>query len=138
MNNYPQASRILVAIDCIIFGFDGKDIKLLLVKRNFEPEKGKWSLMGGFVNTEEDLSDGAARILQNLTGLTNIYVEQLATFGKADRDPGERTVSVVFFALIKIDHHDSEAVRNHNASWISLEQRPKLIFDHEQMVEQAI
>ncbi|TLU99488.1 NUDIX hydrolase [Dyadobacter luticola] len=137
MTNYPQATRILVAIDCIIFGFDGKDIKLLLVKRNFEPEKGKWSLMGGFVNKDEDLSDGAARILYNLTGLKNIYVEQLETFGKASRDPAERTVSVVFFALIKIDDHDSEAVRSHNASWITLEARPQLIFDHEQMVVRA-
>lgn len=138
MNNYPQASRILVAIDCIIFGFDGKDIKLLLIKRNFEPEKGKWSLMGGFLNADEDLNDGAARILQTLTGLKDIYVEQLETFGKADRDPGERTVSVVFFALIKIDDHDSESVKTHNASWITLDSRPKLIFDHEQMVLRAI
>ncbi|OJV19969.1 MAG: DNA mismatch repair protein MutT [Dyadobacter sp. 50-39] len=138
MTNYPQASRILVAIDCIIFGFDGKDIKLLLIKRNFEPEKGKWSLMGGFLNADEDLADGAVRILYNLTGLKDIYVEQLETFGKANRDPGERTVSVVFFALIKIDDHDSEAVKSHNASWISLDTRPKLIFDHEQMVARAI
>lgn len=138
MNNYPQASRILVAIDCIIFGFDGKDIKLLLIKRNFEPEKGKWSLMGGFLNADEDLADGAVRILYNLTGLKDIYVEQLETFGKAGRDPGERTVSVVFFALIKIEDHDSEAVKSHNASWISLESRPALIFDHEQMVSRAI
>ncbi|MCF0052736.1 NUDIX hydrolase [Dyadobacter sp. LJ53] len=138
MNNYPQASRILLAIDCIIFGFDGKDIKLLLIKRNFEPEKGKWSLMGGFLNADEDLSDGAARILYNLTGLKNIYVEQLETYGKINRDPGERTVSVVFFALIQIDDHDSDAVKNHNASWITLENRPSLIFDHEDMVCKAI
>lgn len=138
MNNYPQASRILLAIDCIIFGFDGRDIKLLLIKRNFEPEKGKWSLMGGFLNADEDLADGAARILYNLTGLKNIYVEQLETYGKINRDPAERTVSVVFFALIQIDDHDSEAVRSHNASWITLENRPALIFDHEDMVCKAI
>ena len=138
MNHYPQASRILLAIDCIIFGFDGKDIKLLLIKRNFEPEKGKWSLMGGFLNQDEDLSDGAARILYNLTGLKNIYVEQLETYGRIDRDPAERTVSVVFFALIQIDDHDSEAVKSHNASWITLENRPALIFDHEHMVCKAI
>ncbi|SKB44130.1 NUDIX hydrolase [Dyadobacter psychrophilus] len=138
MNNYPQASRILLAIDCIIFGFDGRDIKLLLIKRNFEPEKGKWSLMGGFLNADEDLADGAARILYNLTGLKNIYVEQLETYGKINRDPAERTVSVVFFALIQIDDHDSEAVRSHNAFWITLENRPALIFDHEHMVCKAI
>jgi 8-oxo-dGTP diphosphatase len=138
MYKYPVTSRILLAIDCIIFGFDGKDIKLLLVKRNMEPEKGKWSLMGGFLREEEDLEIGAARILYDLTGLTDVYVEQLETFGKVNRDPAERTVSVVFFALIQIDEHDSEAVKNHNAAWISLDKRPDLIFDHEDMVLRAI
>ncbi|GLU52004.1 NUDIX hydrolase [Dyadobacter frigoris] len=138
MYRYPVTSRILLAIDCIIFGFDGKDIKLLLVKRNLEPEMGKWSLMGGFLREDEDLEVGAGRIIFYLTGLKNIYVEQLETFGKVNRDPAERTVSVVFFALIQIDEHDSEAVRNHNASWISLDQRPELIFDHNEMVGRAI
>jgi len=138
MYTYPLSSRILLAIDCIIFGFDGKDIKLLLIKRNFEPEKGNWSLMGGFLKEEEDLEAGAGRILHDLTGLTNIYVEQLEVFGKINRDPAERTVSVVFFALIQIDEHDAEAVKSHNASWISLDKRPQLIFDHNQMVDRAI
>ncbi|WP_254562545.1 NUDIX hydrolase [Dyadobacter diqingensis] len=138
MYSYPLSSRILLAIDCIIFGFDGKDIKLLLIKRNFEPELGKWSLMGGFLKEEEDLEAGASRILYDLTGLKDIYVEQLEVFGKVNRDPAERTVSVVFFALIQIEEHDAEAVRSHNASWISLDKRPQLIFDHEQMVMRAI
>lgn len=138
MYSYPLSSRILLAIDCIIFGFDGKDIKLLLVKRNFEPEKGNWSLMGGFLEEEEDLEAGAGRILHDLTGLKNVYVEQLEVFGKINRDPAERTVSVVFFALIQIDEHDAEAVKSHNAAWISLDKRPQLIFDHDQMVDRAI
>lgn len=138
MYRYPVTSRILLAIDCIIFGFDGKDLKLLLVKRNLEPEMGKWSLMGGFLREDEDLEVGAGRIIFYLTGLKNIYVEQLETFGKVHRDPAERTVSVVFFALIQIEEHDSEAVKNHNASWISLGQRPQLIFDHNEMVSRAI
>jgi len=138
MYSYPLSSRILLAIDCIIFGFDGKDIKLLLVKRNFEPEKGKWSLMGGFLEEQEDLEAGAGRILYDLTGLKNVYVEQLEVFGKVNRDPAERTVSVVFFALIQIDEHDAEAVKSHNAAWISLDKRPPLIFDHNQMVDRAI
>jgi 8-oxo-dGTP diphosphatase len=138
MYSYPLSSRILLAIDCIIFGFDGKDIKLLLVKRNFEPEMGKWSLMGGFLKEEEDLEAGASRILYDLTGLKDIYVEQLEVFGKVNRDPAERTVSIVFFALIRIEDHDAEAVKSHNASWISLDKCPQLIFDHEQMVLRAI
>lgn len=138
MYRYPVSPRILLAIDCIVFGFDGKDMKLLLVKRNLEPEMGKWSLMGDFLREDEDLEVGAARILKTLTGLTDVYVEQLETFGKVQRDPAERTVSVVFFALIQIDEHDKEAARNHNAYWIGLDKRPELIFDHEEMVRRAI
>lgn len=138
MKRYSDAARMLVAIDCIIFGFDGAEIKLLIIKRNFEPEKGKWSLMGGFVKSTEDLEEGAKRILYNLTGLKDIYVEQILTAGKVDRDPVERTISVVYFALINIHDHDQEAVRSHNAQWLSLKKRPQLIFDHDEMVSKAI
>jgi len=138
MKRYPEAIRILVAIDCIIFGFDGEEIKLLLIKRNFEPEMGKWSLMGGFLKQDEDLEDGAGRILYNLTGLDNIYVEQIMTAGKVDRDPVERTISVVFFALININNQDQEAVQAHNAYWWSLRKKPALIFDHDEMVVKAL
>lgn len=138
MRSYPNAARILVAIDCIIFGFDGEEIKLLVIKRNFEPEKGNWSLMGGFLKQEEDLEAGAIRILYNLTGLDNIYVEQIHTAGRVDRDPVERTISVVFFALININDKELEAVERHNAQWWSLSQKPKLIFDHDEMVNKAI
>jgi 8-oxo-dGTP diphosphatase len=137
MTRYPSFG-IHLAIDCIIFGFDGKDIKLLLIKRNFEPEKGNWSLMGGFLGASESLEEGADRVLYDLTGLKNIYVEQLGVYGDINRDPVARTVSVVFFALINIDEHDVEAMMAHNASWISLEERPSLIFDHNEMVHKAI
>ncbi|WP_025764567.1 NUDIX hydrolase [Dyadobacter tibetensis] len=138
MVKYPAALKVFVAIDCIIFGFDGRDLKLLLVKRNLEPQKGNWSLMGGFLYPDEDLDQGAGRIVKELTGLTNIYCEQLTVKGDKNRDPGARTVSVVYFALIKIEESDEELVRSHNASWIVLERRPDLIFDHNQMVLDAI
>lgn len=138
MKRYPDAIRILVAIDCIIMGFDGTAIKLLLIKRNFEPEKGKWSLMGGFLHQNEDLEAGAERILFDLTGLNNIFVEHITTAGKIDRDPVERTISVVFFALININNQDQEALNAHNAQWLSLEEKPELIFDHDEMVTKAI
>lgn len=138
MHKYQNANRMLVAIDCIIFGFDGEEIKLLVVKRKIKPEKDKWSLMGGFLDQTEDLEEGASRILYNLTGLNNIYVEQIMTAGKIDRDPVERTISVVFFALINIHDQDQEAVKAHNAYWWSLEQKPKLIFDHDEMVAKAL
>ncbi|MCU0468699.1 MAG: NUDIX hydrolase [Arcicella sp.] len=138
MNNYPHTNRILVALDCIVFGFDGEEIKLLLIKRNFEPEKGKWSLMGGFLESHEDLEVAANRILYDLTGLKDIYFEEIQTFGKVDRDPVERTLSVCFFALINIHAHDQDSAKAQNAYWINLKNRPELIFDHNQMVTIAL
>ncbi|MCK8492243.1 MULTISPECIES: NUDIX hydrolase [Spirosoma] len=138
MIHYTHPNRILVALDCIIFGFDGEEIKLLLIKRNFEPEKGKWSLMGGFLNETEDLEAASQRILYELTGLTNNYLEQLQTFGAVNRDPVERTISVIYYALVNIEQQDVNAIKAHNAYWISLTNKPELIFDHDAMVEQAL
>ena len=138
MKKYPHTTRLLVAMDCIVIGFDGEDLKILIIKRNFEPEKNKWSLMGGFVNQEEDLKVAANRILFELTGLQDIYFEELQTFGKVNRDPVERTISICFFALINILKYDQGPVNEHNAHWISLKNRPNLIFDHNQMVDLAL
>lgn len=138
MANYPHINRILVALDCIVFGFDGEDIKLLLIKRNFDPERGKWSLMGGFLESDEDLEDATNRILYDLTGLKGIYFEEIQTFGKVNRDPVERTLSVCFFALINIHAHDQDSAKAQNAFWINLKNRPELIFDHNEMVDIAL
>ena len=135
---YQHSTRILVALDCIIFGFDAESLKLLLIKRNFEPEFGKWSLMGGFLNEEENLEDAARRILYNLTGLQNNYLEQLQTFGTLNRDPVERTISVVYYSLVNILDQDVNTIQAHNASWIDLAKKPALIFDHDQMVACAL
>ena len=102
MTKYQKQTRLLAAVDCIIFGFDGEALKLLLIQRGFEPEKGKWSLMGGFVQPDEGADDAAIRILKSLTGLEGVYLEQLFTFAQPDRDPIERTLSVAYFALIGI------------------------------------
>src|SRR3982751_3057140 len=108
MTRYPGETRILVAVDCIIFGFDGNDIKLLLIQRGLKPEKGKWSLMGGFLQPKESLDQAANRILKKLTGLEGVYLEQLQTFGDTNRDPVERTVSVAYFALIDIHQYEKQ------------------------------
>jgi ADP-ribose pyrophosphatase YjhB (NUDIX family) len=135
---YSASSHISIALDCIIFGFDGETLNLLLVKRNFDPERGKWSLMGGFLDREEGLEEAARRILFELTGLENVYMEQLQTFGRVDRDPAERTISVGHFALINIEHHNEELARRNNAYWLPLNDHPNLIFDHEEMVTVAL
>src|SRR5215218_7035960 len=108
MTHYKGQHHILVALDCIIFGFDGKDIKLLLIQRGFEPEKNKWSLMGGFLEEKENLDQGANRILKQLTGLEDIYLEQVHSFSEVDRDPVERTVSVSYFSLIDIERYKKQ------------------------------
>ncbi len=128
---------MLVALDCIIFGFDGETLKLLLIKRGMEPERGRWSLMGGFMDRNESLDEAASRILYTLTGLRNIYLEQLYAFGEVGRDPVERTVSVSYFALIDIHRHDAELVKQYSARWFPIDELPDLIFDHQEMVEKA-
>ena len=134
---YTHEHRCLVAIDCIIFGFDGSEIRLLLVHRGFEPEKGKWSLMGGFLQPKESLEDAANRILQQLTGLKGVYMEQLSVFSDPDRDPVERTLSVAFYALIDIHRYEKQLSENFRPEWFSLNKVPALVFDHNHMVELA-
>ncbi|GAO42459.1 NUDIX hydrolase [Flavihumibacter petaseus] len=134
---YKNYDRFLLAVDCIIFGFDGNSLKALLIKRGFEPEKGKWSLMGGFAAQDESIDQAAGRILLNLTGLDQIYMEQLHCFGEVDRDPGGRVISLAYFALIKIDDSDGEKLEQHNAKWVDLRKLPALIFDHRQMIRLA-
>ncbi len=135
---YSEHDKHYVAIDCIIFGFDNNELKLLILKRKFEPAKGEWSLMGGFLKNGESIEDGARHILFQLTGLNDIYMEQLFTFGDFDRDPGERTISIAFYALIKVSENDRILAEEHGAHWVSIKSLPKLIFDHNLMVEKAL
>jgi len=128
---------MLVAVDCIIFGFDGQDLKLLLIQRGFEPQKGKWSLMGGFVQAGETFDDATSRVLKQLTGLEGVYMEQLFAFGETNRDPVERTISIAYFALVDIHKYEKQISDDFHAEWFLLNKIPKLIFDHERMVELA-
>jgi ADP-ribose pyrophosphatase YjhB (NUDIX family) len=127
----------LVAVDCIIFGFDGQNIKLLLIQRGFEPEKNKWSLMGGFLQAEENLEQASNRILKQLTGLEGVYMEQLQTFSEVTRDPQERTISVAYFALIDIHKYEKQISFSYHPEWFLINQKPKLIFDHDEIVSKA-
>ncbi|MEO8853515.1 MAG: NUDIX domain-containing protein [Ginsengibacter sp.] len=137
LKKYDRQNRMLVAVDCIIFGFDGQEIKLLLIKRGFEPEKGRWSLMGGFVQPEESFETSAQRVLKQLTGLENVYLEQLNAFGDPNRDPLERTASISYFALIDISKYETQINNNFHAEWFSLKKIPSLIFDHKEMIQMA-
>lgn len=138
MNNYYSLnSKFYTSVDCIIFGFHKGELNLLLLKRNFEPAKGNWSLMGGFVQENESVDAAAKRVLAELTGLEQVYMEQVGAFGDIDRDPGGRVISIAYYALININEYDRELVRQHNAFWMNINELPPLIFDHEAMVQKA-
>ena len=140
MTYYNKYPKILNAVDSIIFGFDEneRELKLLILKRKFEPAKGNWSLMGGFVDPDESLDYAAKRIVLHLTGLNNVYMEQLYTFGDLKRDPGGRIISTAYFSLIRINDYDKKLAKSHGAFWISLSELPELIFDHSEMVKKAL
>ena len=135
---YSNQTRLLVAVDCIIFGFDGTDYKLLLIQRGFAPEKEKWSLMGGFVQPEESLDEAAERILKQLTGLHDVYMEEMQAFSQPDRDPIERVIAVAYVALIDIEKYQTQINDDFHARWYSIKELPNLIFDHKKMVEIAL
>jgi ADP-ribose pyrophosphatase YjhB (NUDIX family) len=138
MTRYNKQTRLLAAVDCIIFGFDGTELKLLLIKRSFDPEKGKWSLMGGFVQPDENCLQAANRVLTQLTGLTGVFMEQLRSFSNPGRDPKERTISIAYFALIDIHKYEKQISDQYHPEWFELNQIPPLIFDHNEMVDLAI
>ncbi len=135
---YQNHSKLYVGVDCIIFGLIDGELCILLVKRHFDPGMGRWSLMGGFVEADESVDDAAKRVLANLTGLNDVYMEQVGTFGEIDRDPGERVVSVAYYALVGFNEHDPERLAGHNACWVPLSKMPELLFDHRRMVAQAL
>ncbi len=135
---YSKFRQYYVAVDCIIFGFNKESLKLLLVKRKFEPMKGHWSLMGGFLKENESLDDAAARILHNLTGLSNLYLEQLYTYGEVNRDPEDRVLSVAYYALIPTDQYDKKLGKKYGAYWFDFCKKPDLIFDHDVMMDKAL
>lgn len=133
---YP-GERLLVAIDCIVFGYDEKGLQLLIVKRHIEPGKGLWALMGGLLENSETLDEAAQRIVLKLTGMNDVYLEELKVFSRIDRDPVERIVSVTYFSLINIHNYEHQLTPEFEARWVPIGQLPDLIFDHEQMVEYA-
>ena len=136
--NYSEHPRFHVALDGIIFGFDKGELKLLIHKRRFEPFMGHWSLFGGFLKVEESLEDAANRILYELTGLEDIYMEELQTYGEIERDPAGRVISVAYYALIPAHRYSDDYSRQYGATWVSLKDLPGLIMDHDVMVEKGL
>jgi len=135
---YSGNTKFLVSVDCIIFGFSEGELSLLLFKRNMEPAKGCWSLPGGFIKEHESSEEAASRVLNTLTGLSNLYMEQLRLFSEENRDPGERVLSIAYYALVNVADYDRELVQQYNAYWRNINDLPELIFDHNEMFRVAL
>lgn len=133
---YPHPA---VTVDGVVFGYDDADLKVLLIQRDGDPFKGKWALPGGFVRMEESLEAAVRRELEEETGITELYVEQLYTFGQPKRDPRERVVSVAYYALVKLADHAVRAASDaRNVAWFPVADLPALAFDHEEILEAAL
>ena len=135
---YSQYPKFHVAVDCIIFGFEKGQLKVLLQKRPFEPRQGEWSLMGGFVKRDEDIDHAAQRVLKQLTGLHDIYMKQVGAFGSVNRDSGDRVISIAYFALVDIDRVNEDLNHENSAYWEEMAELPPLLFDHKEMIEGAL
>ena len=138
MTYYKEHSKVWVSVDVIIFGFDESRLKVLIGRRQMDPGRGDWSLYGGFVGPDESINDAAARTLYNLTGLHNLYMRQVGAFGSVDRDPGERVISIAYYALINVKDYDEKLRKEHNLEWVDYNLLPPLYSDHNEMVRQAI
>ena len=130
---YPHPA---VTTDCVIFGFDGTNLKVLLVERGIDPYKGKWALPGGFLRMDEDAEQGALRELQEETGLKTAYIKQFHTFSTPDRDPRERVITIAYYALVRLQEvkGGDDAAR---AEWFDLTAVPALAFDHDLILRMA-
>lgn len=132
---YPHPA---VTTDCVIFGFDGKEIHILLIERGFDPYKGSWALPGGFLNMDETAEEGAKRELLEETGVSDVYLEQFHTFTDVNRDPRERVLTIAFYALVRKSDYSviagDDAAR---AEWFNINNLPPLAFDHPGIIQMA-
>lgn len=131
---YPHPS---VTTDCVIFGFDGKKLSVLLIERGKEPFKGCWAFPGGFLEMDESAEMGALRELQEETGMKGAYIKQFHTFSDPHRDPRERVLTIAYYALVKLQEVQGgdDAAK---AAWFALDEVPPLAFDHDLMLQMAL
>lgn len=137
-NFYSDNPKFHVAVDGIIFAYDEGVLKVLLQKRDFEPFRGEMTLMGGFVQENENVRDAALRLLLERTGIHDVFIKQVGAFGNVDRDPGARVISVAYYALIDMNLCDQELNQQHYGVWTDITKLPHLHFGHDVMVQKAI
>jgi len=134
-----EYARAALTVDCVVFGVDEDHLKVLLIQRGLEPFKGEWALPGGFVKLDETLEEAALRELEEETGLKQVFLEQLYTFGAVNRDPRERVVSVAYYALVKMALEATRAATDAaDARWFQVTKLPELAFDHQDILKAAL
>lgn len=139
MTYHYKYARPALTVDCVVFGLDEGDLKLLLIQRRGDPFKNCWALPGGFVRIEEELEEAALRELQEETGVSKVYLEQLCTVGTVNRDPRERVVTVAYYALVNLgDYKLAAATDASDAAWFPVRSLPNLAFDHKEIISLAI
>jgi 8-oxo-dGTP diphosphatase len=139
MNYTSDFPKPAVTVDCVVFGLDRQDLKVMLIKRGIAPFKGTWALPGGFVRMDESLDQAAMRELREETGITKVFLEQLYTFGAVNRDPRDRVITVAYYALVNLWEHDILATTDASeAGWFAVDNLPKLAFDHDQILQVAL
>lgn len=135
---YQNEVKFYVSVDCIILGFNKGELNVLPYKRNFEPLKGQWSLMGGFIKSGESVDEAASRVLTECSGIDTLFMEQVGAYGDVTRDLGERVISVAYYSLVNMNDFSEEILKAHKAIWTKLSDVPPLIFDHNQMITDTL
>ena len=137
-NSLDHYFKAAVSVDNVVFGFDNEELKILLIYRGAEPYKNYWALPGDLINLDSDLDNSAVNVLKSLTGLNDIYMEQIRTFGRVDRHPFGRVYTVAYYALIKSEDYKVSAQSwAEEADWFPISKLPELPFDHNEIVEFA-
>jgi 8-oxo-dGTP diphosphatase len=136
---YTNKPTIVLAVDCVVFGLAERQLQVMLIKRGIPPFQDQWALPGGFVLADESLDDAARRELWEETGIQKVFLEQLYTFGRVDRDPRGRVVSVAYYALIDRSRQIIRASTDaSHAQWFAVPELPSLAFDHDQIFQTAM
>lgn len=140
MENLPLQFESIFSVDCVIFGFDEGELKMLLIERNQEPFKGWFALPGNLVENNESIEDAAERILYELTGLKGIFMQQYHTFGELGRHPNGRVLTVAYYAMIRLNgQKELKPISNYarQAVWVNVKEMPELAFDHSKIFKKG-
>jgi len=133
VESYPC---VPITVDCVIFGFDENELKVLLIRSDLEMFKDKWTLLGDFATDNEILDDAAYRVLRERTGMDDVYLEQVKTFSRPDRHPGGRVLTVAYCSLLNIEHHQLKKM-DHELHWHSVKNIKEMAFDHKEILDEC-